>query len=85
MDIKWEVIDDDQEVEISKPIEKDHLGTAKKSPERSRVTALSSLIEHNDLFGGAVSESDEEDASQKGQCCRNRADHPRPKRRLLTV
>ncbi|UJR38114.1 hypothetical protein I4U23_030794 [Adineta vaga] len=47
VDVKWEIIEDDQEVEVHKPIEKDPL-------------------EHNDLFGGAVSESDEEDASQKG-------------------
>lgn len=29
-------------------------------------TTVPSVAEHNDLFGGAVSESDEEDASQKG-------------------
>jgi len=47
VDVKWEVIDDDQEVEVHKPIDKDPL-------------------EHTDLFGGAVSESDEEETSQKG-------------------
>ncbi|CAF4849763.1 unnamed protein product, partial [Rotaria magnacalcarata] len=46
-DVKWEVIDDDQEIEVHKPIDKDP-------------------PEHTDLFGGAVSESDEEETSQKG-------------------
>ncbi|CAF1058508.1 unnamed protein product [Adineta ricciae] len=54
IDVKWEIIEDDQEVEINKPLEKDPL-------------------EHNDLFGGAVSESDEEDASQKGHTERHHA------------
>jgi len=47
IDVKWEIIDDDQEIDTNKAIEKDP-------------------SELNDLFGGAVSESDEEDASQKG-------------------
>lgn len=42
------MIDDDQEIEALKPIEKDPLESA-------------------DLFGGAVSESDEEETSQKGK------------------
>ncbi|CAM2696559.1 unnamed protein product [Rotaria socialis] len=46
IDVKWEVIDDDQEIEVHKPIDKDP-------------------PEHTDLFGGAVSESDEEETSQK--------------------
>ncbi|CAF5144338.1 unnamed protein product, partial [Rotaria magnacalcarata] len=46
VDVKWEVIDDDQEIEVHKPIDKDP-------------------PEHTDLFGGAVSESDEEETSQK--------------------
>ncbi|CAF3819706.1 unnamed protein product [Rotaria sp. Silwood1] len=47
IDVKWEVIDDDQEIEVNKSIEK-------------------YLLEHTDLFGGDVSESDEEETSQKG-------------------
>ncbi|CAF3049539.1 unnamed protein product [Rotaria sp. Silwood2] len=47
IDVKWEVIEDDQEIEVHKLIDKDPL-------------------EHTDLFGGAVSESDEEETSQKG-------------------
>ncbi|CAF2491415.1 unnamed protein product [Rotaria sp. Silwood2] len=46
IDVKWEVIEDDQEIEVHKLIDKDPL-------------------EHTDLFGGAVSESDEEETSQK--------------------
>jgi len=46
VDVKWEIIDDDQEIEVTKPTDKD-------------------LIGHTDLFGGAVSESDEEETSQK--------------------
>ena len=26
IDVKWEIIDDDQEIEVNKPIEKDQLG-----------------------------------------------------------
>lgn len=66
MDVKWELIDDDQEGETTKPMEKDHLGTAIESRWIGCPCDSLSFLEYNDLFGGAVSESDEEDASQKG-------------------
>jgi hypothetical protein len=58
------VIDDDQEIEIHKPIDKDPLG--RKQNKQYIVVFVLLCLEHTDLFGGAVSESDEEETSQKG-------------------
>jgi TATA-binding protein-associated factor Taf7 len=63
IEITWEVIEDDQEVEISKPIEKDELSKRYKN-DTARFMTLH--LGQHDLFGGDLSESDEDETSQKG-------------------
>lgn len=58
------MIDDDQEIEVHKPMDKDPMGIKTIDP---FALFFFHRLEHTDLFGGAVSESDEEETSQKGR------------------